>query len=170
MIRDAVREVGLMNELCEHLRGIGIKATLLSSGSSEAIGPRWRMGIFASGYVLGCVKIEGRNLDLVQVERNISNPPSGSQLSSQSPGRLEYRYHYVVRGIVNGLEGKLKAEFAPFETRKGLSKEAVRLQWSKTGKISLSNIILGLFFIAISILGFGRQLDSWYQSPSSFFL
>jgi hypothetical protein len=98
-IKDAVKEVGLMNELCEQLRQIGINATLLESGSPEAVGPRWKKGIFASSYVLGCIKVEGRNLDLVQVDKQGSI--------------LVYGYHYVVRAIVEGLESKLWAQTQP---------------------------------------------------------
>lgn len=98
-IKDAVREVGLLNELCEHLRQIGINAMLLESGSPEAIGPRWKKGIFASSYVLGCVKVEDRNLDMVQVDR-LGDPPA-------------YGYHYVVRAIVEGLESRLWAQTKP---------------------------------------------------------
>ena len=87
-IRDVIKEAALMNELCEHFQRIGINARLLESGSSETIGPRRKRGIFASGYVLGCVRVEGRNLDLVQVERQPSQtiPPL-------------YGYTYVVRAI-----------------------------------------------------------------------
>jgi hypothetical protein len=101
-IKDAVKEVGLMNELCQHLQQIGINARLLESGSPDAVGPRWKKGIFASSYVLGCVKVEGRNLDLVQVER---------QPSQMTPP--PYGYNYVVRLIVEGLEGKLWAGTKP---------------------------------------------------------
>ncbi len=101
-IKDAVKEVGLMGELCEHLRQIGINARLLESGSPDAVGPRWKKSIFASSYVLGCIKVEDRNLDLVQVERQPSQiiPPP-------------YGYNYVVRAIVEGLEGKLWAQTKP---------------------------------------------------------
>jgi len=101
-IKDAVKEVGLMNELCEHLRQIGIKSTLLESGSPEAMGPRWKKSILASSYVLGCIKIEDRNIDLVQVGR-LGDPQS----------HLKYEYHYVVRAIGEGLEDKLWAKTKP---------------------------------------------------------
>ncbi len=153
-----------MNELCNHLQGIGVKATLLQPGSYEAVGPR-KVGIFASGYVLGCVKIEGRNLDQIQVERNISSPPSGSQLSSRAQGRLVYQYHYVVKGNVNGLECKLKAELTPPETRKGPGKEGARSQWRKPDKISFPNLIPGLFFMALSILAFSTATRQTLPLP-----
>ena len=165
MIRDAVREVELLNELCNHLRGIGVKATLLPPGSPEAVGPRWKMGILASGYVLGCVKIEGKNLDLVQVERNISSPPSGSQLSLQTPGRLLYQYHYMVKGRVNGLESKLKAELITSETRKGSGEEVASFRERRSGKISLPNLIPGLFFTALGILAFSTAARQTLPLP-----
>ena len=107
-IKDKYKETGLINELCEHLRNIGINATLLESGSSEAVG-----GILA----LGNIKVEGRNLDLIQVERQ---PGGGSN--------IVYQYHYAVRANVEGLEDKLKADAKPIT--KGLfSKEVVDLKW-----------------------------------------
>jgi len=110
-IKDTFKETGLINELCEHLRNIGINATLLESGSSEAIG---------GTLVLGNVKVEGRNIDLIQVERQ---PGGGSN--------FVYQYHYVVRANVEGLEGKLKAEVkSPTYWKLDLiEKRVVDFQW-----------------------------------------
>ena len=107
-LKDTVKEVGLINEYCDHLRGIGINATVLGPDSPDYIG-----GTLS----LGCVKIEDKNIDLVQVARQ---PVSGSQVA--------YQYHYVVRTNVEGLENQLKAESKP--VKKGLmSKEVVDLKW-----------------------------------------
>jgi hypothetical protein len=129
-VAEEVKEDELINELCEHLRQIGINATVVESGCPEAIG-----GLVA--FVLGCVKVEGRNLDLVQVERT-SVAASQPKLQPGQPGYTEekgqgstrYDYHYVVRAKVAGLENKLEAEFKPIEKRKGLfGKEVVGFQW-----------------------------------------
>jgi len=85
-------EVGLMKELCEHLRRIGVDSTLLESGSIDTIERQ-------------CIKVEGRNIDFVQVQ----SLPS----TSGRPSELCYQYHYVVRVNVKGLESKLKAEVKP---------------------------------------------------------
>ena len=125
-----VKEDELINELCEHLRQIGINATVVESGSPEDIG-----GLVT--FALGSVKVEGRNLDLVQVER-ISVAALQPKLQPGQPGytreigqgSTQYDYHYVVRAKVAGLESKLKAEFKPIEKRKGLfGKEVVGFQW-----------------------------------------
>jgi len=107
-LKDTVKEVGLINEYCDHLREIGINATVLGSDSSDYIG-----GMLS----LGCVKIEDKNIGLVQVARQ---PVVGTQVA--------YQYHYVVRTNVEGFEDQLKAESKP--VKKGLlSKEVVDLKW-----------------------------------------
>jgi hypothetical protein len=49
----------LMGELSEHLHKLGINASPLEPDSPEA----FRSPL----YVLGCIKIEGRNIDVLQV-------------------------------------------------------------------------------------------------------
>jgi hypothetical protein len=131
--KDVVKEVKedeLINELCEHLRQIGINATVVELGSPEDIG---RLVTFA----LGSVKVEGRNLDLVQVGKISASASDPMLLPGQSgytrergQGSIKYDYHYVVREKVAGLESKLEAEFKPIEKRKGLfGKEVVGFQW-----------------------------------------
>ena len=120
----------MINELSNHLRQIGINTTAVETGDPEAIG-----GLV--NFALGCVKIEGRNLDLVQVER-ISAEASQPKLQPGQPeytrekgqGSTRYDYHYLVRVKAADLESKLKAEFKPIEKRKGLfGKEVVGYQW-----------------------------------------
>jgi hypothetical protein len=82
----AEREV-LMGELSEHLHNLGLNVSLLELDSPEA----FRF----PPYVLGCIKIEGRNIDMLLVQ--IANGP--------------YQYYYVVRANVDSLESKLKANF-----------------------------------------------------------
>jgi hypothetical protein len=125
-----VKEDELINELCAHLRQIGLNATVVESGSPEDIG---RLVTFA----LGSVKVEDRNLDLVQVEK-ISviasdpkmRPGQAGYTRERGQGSRRYDYHYVMRVKVAGLESKLEAEFKPIEKRKGLfGKEVVGVQW-----------------------------------------
>ena len=125
-----VREDELINELFSHLQQIGVNATEVDSGSPEA------MGELAS-FPLGCVKVEGRNIDLVQVERESLSarqpnlqPGEKSYTRERAQGSMRYDYHYLVRAKVAGLENKLKAELKPIEKRKGLfGKEIVGYQW-----------------------------------------
>lgn len=74
-----VKEDGLINELFSHLQQIGVDATEVDSGSPEAM-----RGLVS--FPLGCVKVEGRNIDLVQVERESL---SATQ-SNMRPGEKSY--------------------------------------------------------------------------------
>lgn len=120
-IRDLIKEEGLMKELCEHLQQIGIKASLLESGSPESLGPRWQKGPFASGYVLGNIKLEDQNFDLIQVERNMGGDDTGLS-------EIEYTYQYLVLANIEGLEERLEAKIKLI--RKGLiRRELVDFHW-----------------------------------------
>jgi len=77
----------LLGELCEALQQFGVKGIPLDPGSPE--GFRW------PPIVMGCVKIEGRNLDVIIVQ-------VGLEL---------FNYHYVVRANIDGLESELHADF-----------------------------------------------------------
>ena len=71
-IEARTREVGLINELCEHLRQIGIEATVLDFKSPEAVHhtPTGHIIYGMNNWPpLGSVKVEGRNIDLVEVIR-----------------------------------------------------------------------------------------------------
>jgi hypothetical protein len=127
---EEAKEDELINELCKHLRQIGINATVVESGSPEAIG-----GLVT--FALGSVKVDGRNIDLVQVEKiSVSaseptlQPGKAGYTREIGQGSTRYDYHYVVRAKVAGLESKLQAEFKPIEKRKGLfGKEVVGFKW-----------------------------------------
>jgi hypothetical protein len=77
----------LLGELCGHLQQFGVKGTRLDPGDPE--------GFRFPPIVMGCVKIEDRNLDVIIIQ-------VGNQL---------FNYYYVVRADVNGLEDKLRADF-----------------------------------------------------------
>lgn len=115
-IKDTVKEVGLINEYCDHLRQIGINATILESESPKGISSTLSLG--APTLSLGFVKIEGKDIDLIQVDRQ----PTGNT------GQMMYQYHYVVKANVEGLENKLKAESKPI-TKGMFSKEVIDLRW-----------------------------------------
>ena len=124
-IEARTREVGLINELCEHLRQIGIEATVLDFKSPEAVHHSRTMHIYYTMEnlpPLGCVKIENRNIDLVEVSR------IGAGGSEGGPGHLVYRYNYVVKANVGNLENKLKAEAK--QIKKGLlNSEIIDYNW-----------------------------------------
>ena len=124
-LRGEIEEVGLVNELCEHLRQIGVEATVLDFKSPEAVHHSRTMHIYYTMEnlpPLGCVKVEGRNIDLVEVSR------IGAGGSSGGPGHLVYRYNYVVKANVGNLENKLKAEAK--QIKKGLlNSEIIDYNW-----------------------------------------
>jgi hypothetical protein len=91
----------LMGELCQHLRTIGVNAVMLEPDNPEA----YRY----PPYVLGCSKIEGRNTDMLLVQTSASG--GGDSEGGPDTTFAIYRYFYVVRANVDGLETTLKADF-----------------------------------------------------------
>jgi hypothetical protein len=76
---------------------------------------------------LGSVKVEGRNIDLVEVTR-IGVGGSGASSGGGTGGHLVYRYNYVVKANVGNLENKLKAEAK--QIKKGfLNREIIDYEW-----------------------------------------
>jgi hypothetical protein len=90
-VKKGVKEVGPMNDLCQHLQNIGVAATLLESGSPDIIGEP-------------CVRVEDHDINFLQVQS-----PS-SKIRTNGSG---LQYHYGVLASVRGLEGKLRAEIRP---------------------------------------------------------
>lgn len=131
--KNEYKDEGLMGKLSEHLRQIGLDATLLLPESPEAVGPRWKKGPFVSGRSLGCIRIRNRNLDLIQVEKAMTEEPShtgGPDGPSDEIdlGRLVYLYHFIVRADVEGLERALKADIKLI-TKGLLSRKATDFKW-----------------------------------------
>jgi len=116
MIKTGLKDEELMNEVCGHLRQIGISATTLESEPK----------IHAFTNYLGSIKVEGRNIDLLEVEMKMVG--GGDMGAGTSRGVKTYRYNYVVSAKIDGLEDKLKA--ATKLIKKGfLRKEVVGLKW-----------------------------------------
>ena len=111
-------EEGLIGRLSEHLRKMGLDATLIPPTSPEAVGPKLTKGPLSSGRSLGCINIRNRNIDLVQIE--------GPE--DMDVGRLTYLYHFIVRTDFEGLEHALKAEIKPI-TRGFISKKTIDFKW-----------------------------------------
>lgn len=94
-------ESDLINELCDHLRQIGLNVNILNPESTE--------GKLLGG--IGNVIIEGRNIELVQVSRHTTSHPGPR---GQTRTHHYYLYHYGVRANVDyGLEDKLKTDAKP---------------------------------------------------------
>jgi hypothetical protein len=130
--KNAYNDEGLMGKLSDHLRQIGLDATLLPLGSPEAVGPRWKKGSFVSGQSLGCIKIRKRNLDLIQVEKTRTEEPSFTGgpggPGDLDLGRLAYLYHFIVRADVEGLERAFKAD-VKLITKGLLNRKATDFKW-----------------------------------------
>jgi hypothetical protein len=142
----------LINELCEHLRQIGIEATVLDFKSPEAVHHTPTMHIIYSMKnipPLGSVKVDGRNIDLVEVSRFSVGGSSGAG-GGGTAGYIVYRYNYIVKTKVGDLEDELKVEVNPI--KKGfLTSEIVDYNW-EGGELAqllnadseLKNMLLGL--------------------------
>ncbi len=94
-------ESDLVRELCDHLRQLGLKATVLEPETAEAK--------ILGG--LGNVIIEGRNIELVQVTKHTQTHSAGRGRTTVSH---YYLYHYGVKANVDSsLENKLRTEAKP---------------------------------------------------------
>jgi len=127
-IKDKIKEMtgeparkAAIEELCEHLRLIGLNATVESKEPES-------LGIFSSGQVIGSVNVENRNIDQVELEERHEGGGRSPSGRTTAPRRTLYRCNYVVRAKVEGIEDKLTAEANP--VKKGfLSKEIVDFKW-----------------------------------------
>jgi hypothetical protein len=140
-IKDAFRETDLVQDLVDHLGQIGVRARVIDAKSVEAVKHKATLGIFGNP-PLGVVKIDGRNIDVVELYREVRGGggggvgPGGHGYHQHAPSEVFYYYDYVVRGAVGEREDDLKAEVHPIE--KGfLHKELVDFEW-KGGKLAES--------------------------------
>ena len=91
-IKEGFFEPGLVEELADHLNNMGIRAVALPHGSAEAIHHTPTLGVFGNP-PLGSVKIEGRNVDFVEIYRSFA----GGRGRNAGPGGIAYGYSYVVK-------------------------------------------------------------------------
>jgi len=130
-MKGSIRDEDLLNELVEHLRKIGIGTTVLASEPK----------VQAFTNFIGSVSVEGKNIDVVEVEMKLVG---GGFDSDEFHGDIGYstsvyRFNYVVQAEIDGLENKLKAEAKPI--KKGfLSKEVVGLKWEGGSLAQLLNV------------------------------
>jgi hypothetical protein len=129
-IKGSIKDEYLLNGLVEHLRKIGIEATVLVSEPK----------VQAFTNFIGSVSVEGKNIDLVEVEMKLVGGgfDSGEFHGDIGYSTSVYRFNYVVQAEIDGLENKLKAETKPI--KKGfLSKEVVGLKWEGGSLAQLLN-------------------------------
>jgi len=110
--------------LCEDLRRIGLKATVESKERKRLNGVP---GI-CSSWNIGSVRVANRNIDLVELNYNVSV----SQPTGDYPGGdilpIEYWCNFVVQAKVEGLEEKLRAEGKPVR-KSFFSRQFVDFRW-----------------------------------------
>lgn len=140
-------ESDLINELCNHLRQIGVNAIILDPESVEA-------KAFGG---LGNIKIEGRNIEFVQVTKHthaISAPKGKSSTYTY------YLYHYGIKANAEGIENKLNSEAKPIQ--KGFfSREIVDYKWEGGELAQLLNSDINLKNTLIK-----EQIDRLWTGPS----
>jgi hypothetical protein len=126
--------------MADHLAQIGVKARVIDTKSMDAVKHKPTLGIFGNP-PLGVIKIEGRNVDVVELYRVVTGGGGGAAAGgrgaySHRPSQVIYYYDYVVRANVGDREEDLKAEIHPIE--KGLlHKELVDFEW-KGGSLAKS--------------------------------
>ena len=128
-IKGSIKDEYLLNGLVEHLRKIGIEATILVSEPK----------VQAFTNFIGSVSVEGKNIDLLEVEMKLV----GGGFDGEFHGDIGYstsvyRFNYVVQAEIAGLENKLKVETKPI--KKGFfGKEVVGLKWEGGSLAQLLN-------------------------------
>ena len=127
MMKGTFDDAGFMNSLSTHLRNIGITATLLEPESPDAIGPMWKFGPIGSGTVVGCIRMEGSDVDLLQVERMIRSEAQHDERTPTDYHHL-FAYHYIVRTDFEGSEKTVKANIKPI-TKGFIRREVTDFRW-----------------------------------------
>ena len=123
-IKELIRDEELVIGFREHLRNININATVLESEPK----------VQAFTNFIGSVKVENRNINLVEIEMKAG----GGEWEGIDFSANVYRYNYLVQAKIDGLENKLKVEAKPI--KKGfLSKEVVGLKWEGGSLAQLLN-------------------------------
>jgi len=115
-------EARAIEALCEHLRLMGVDATVESKEHKQL-----KTSVEWNFTLLGSVKIANRNIDLIEWQRDVYDLWRGDDYW----GRWNrYRCNYVVQVKVDGLEDRLKAESEPVSVKKGfLKSELVGFKW-----------------------------------------
>ena len=167
---DTTRErAEFTNELCEHLRQIGVNATAVDPRTVEGVEESWPFGL---------AKVEDRNINFVMINPDLVDDRTRS-----------YYCTYHTRANVEGLEKTLDVEGEP--KKKGfLSKEVVGYQWkggdlaqrlnadadlknmlitARAGKISVKPNVLGFTsFHGTAVIRQGSGSWSWSLRKKSF--
>lgn len=136
-IKDTLSETGLTEELSAHLNSIGVPAKTVDVKGPEAIHHSTTLGL---GTVpLGCVKVDGKNIECVEMYRFMQSGKSGASfkiggIGLDKPGNILYKYQYVMRAKVGEREDDLNAK-VEYETKGLVKKEIVNFYW-KGGRLA----------------------------------
>jgi hypothetical protein len=131
-LKGKINETGLTEELCNHLNGCGLKAKVVDRKGPEALHHSTTMGM---GWVpLGCVRLEGCNIDYVEMYRYIEHKRSGfsvgvGPINLGTPSdAFAYEYTATSRFDVGESEKDLRAEI-DYVTKGLVKKEIVDFHW-----------------------------------------
>jgi hypothetical protein len=128
-MKDKYNETGLADQLCGHLNGCGLKARVVDRKGPEAM--------THSGFLrtrpapIGCVKVEGCNIDFVEMYRQLEEKGGLSvsigDIGLSAPPSFNYEYVAVSRFDV-GEDKELRAEI-DYLTKGLVKKEVVDFHW-----------------------------------------
>jgi hypothetical protein len=128
-IKDAVSETGLTEELCAHLNSCGVPAKVVDVKGPEAVHHSTTLGM---GTVpLGCVKVEGKNIECVEMYRFFQQNQGGVKIGGvglSKPGSILYKYQFVSRVDVGEREKDINAHIE-YQTKGLVKKELVDFNW-----------------------------------------
>ncbi len=130
-LKDKLNETGLTEQLCGHLNGCGLKARVVDKKGPEGL--HHSMAIIGMP-PLGCVKLEGCNIDYVEMFRYIEHKRSGFSvgvggMSIGNPSdNLAYEYTASTRFDVGDNDKELRAEI-DYVTKGLMKKEVVDFSW-----------------------------------------
>lgn len=128
-LKDVVSETGLTEELCTHLNSCGVPSKIVDVKGAEAVHHSTTFGVGA--VPLGCVKVEGRNIECIEMYRFFQQNQSGVKIGGvgiNKPGSILYKYQYVSRVNVGEREKDLNASIE-YETKGLIKKELVNFYW-----------------------------------------
>lgn len=116
-------ETAAIDALCEHLKLLGVDATVESKGHKQ-----FETSVEKNLAIVGSVRVANRSIDLIEWQLDVFDYWWGDYYK----GRWDrYRCNYVLRLKVDGLEYQLKAKSEPVFVKKGfLKREFVGFKWA----------------------------------------
>jgi len=136
-IKDTFWEVGLQNELCEHLKSIGLNARIVDQKGEDGLRHTPTLGVFGNP-PLCQIRVEGKNFDYVELYRAITPQqkkgfsvtigPISTKSDARARDQLVYIYSYAVKADVGDKAKEFETEAKIIE--KGMiKKEFVGMEW-----------------------------------------